>query len=309
MERAIRKTSTGPNPWQLVESTDSRYRNLTVAEKILEAVTRRLAQRDLPNETSLPPKVVSPTPTANPVTVLDTVDQSRSLPPEQYSTELDRWKSKLFQQAHKAAEHDVSTVLVFEGWDAAGKGGIIRRLTQAMDATLYRVVPIGAPTEDELAHHYLWRFWRQLPRAGHVAIFDRSWYGRVMVERVEGFATEAEWSRAYPEINDFEEQLVEHGIVLLKFWLQIDADEQLRRFKDREATPFKQFKITPDDWRNRDRWNDYELAANDMIARTSTEYARWNLIAANDKRSARVEVIKTVCRALTRATKQASDDE
>jgi len=310
MERAIRKTSTGPNPWQLVESTDSRYRNLTVAEKILEAVTRRLAQRDTSNEESPSPSVaVSTKPNADPVTVLDTVDQSRSLPREQYSAELDRWKSRLFRQAHKAAECDVSTVLVFEGWDAAGKGGIIRRLTQAMDAPLYRVVPIGAPTEDELAHHYLWRFWRQLPRAGHVAIFDRSWYGRVLVERVEGFATEAEWSRAYPEINDFEEQLVEHGIVLLKFWLQIDADEQLRRFKDREATPFKQFKITPDDWRNRDRWNDYELAANDMIARTSTEYARWNLIAANDKRSARVEVIKTVCSALTLATKRVKDDE
>ena len=174
-----------------------------------------------------------------------------------------------------------------------------------MDATLYRVVPIGVPTEDELAHHYLWRFWRQLPRAGNVTIFDRSWYGRVLVERVEGLATKAEWSRAYPEINDFEEQLVGHGIVLLKFWLQIDADEQLRRFKDREATPFKQYKITPEDWRNRDQWNDYELAANEMIARTSTEYARWNLIAANDKRWARVEVLKTVCRALIRG-KQAS---
>ena len=310
MERAIRKTSTGPNPWQLVESTDSRYRNLTVAEKILESVTRRLAQQDSSSETPPQSAVVVPPPqTADSVTVLDTVDLSKNLPPEQSSAELDRWKSKLFRQAHKAAERDVSTVLVFEGWDAAGKGGIIRRLIQAMDATLYRVVPIGAPTEDELAHHYLWRFWRQLPRAGRVAIFDRSWYGRVLVERVEGLATEAEWSRAYPEINDFEEQLVEHGIVLLKFWLQIDAEEQLRRFKDREATPFKQFKITQDDWRNRDRWNDYELAANDMIARTSTEYARWNLIPANDKRWARVEVIKTVCRAMTLATKRAKVNE
>jgi len=309
MERAIRKTSTGQNPWQLVESTDARYRNLTVAEKILESITRRLAEHNQSNGTEeTPTPVISPPATPDPVTVLDTVDLTRNLPREKYSDELDQWKSKLFQQAHRAMERGVSTVMVFEGWDAAGKGGIIRRLTQAMDATLYRVVPIGVPTEEELAHHYLWRFWRQLPRAGHVAIFDRSWYGRVLVERVEGLATEAEWSRAYPEINDFEEQLVEHGIVLLKFWLQVNADEQLRRFKDREATPFKQYKITPDDWRNRDRWNDYELAANEMIARTSTEYARWHLIAANDKRWARVEVLKTVCRALTQANKQAKED-
>jgi polyphosphate kinase 2 (PPK2 family) len=309
MERAIRKTSSGQCPWQLVESTDSRYRNLTVAEKILESLTRRLAQYSHSNETAPPAPAVTATPsTTDQLTVLDRVDLSRSLPREQYSKELDQWKSKLFRQAHKAKEHGLSTVLVFEGWDAAGKGGIIRRLTQAMDATLYRVVPIGVPTEDELAHHYLWRFWRQLPRAGNVTIFDRSWYGRLLVERVEGLATETEWSRACPEINDFEEQLVEHGIVLLKFWLQIDADEQLRRFKDREATPFKQFKITPEDWRNRDRWNDYELAANEMIARTSTEYAHWHLIAANDKRWARVEVLKTVCRALTGANKRAKAD-
>jgi len=304
MECAIRKTSSGHSPWQLVESTDSRFCNLTVAEKILESLTRRLAQHNHSNEAGPTPVVTTAPSTIDPLTVLDKVDLSRTLPREEYSKELDQWKSKLFRQASKAMERGLSTVMVFEGWDAAGKGGIIRRLTQAMDATLYRVVPIGVPTEEELAHHYLWRFWRQLPRAGHVTIFDRSWYGRVLVERVEGFASELEWSRAYPEINDFEEQLVEHGIVLLKFWLQVDADEQLRRFKDREATPFKQFKITPEDWRNRGRWNDYELAANEMISRTSTEYARWHLIAANDKRWARVEVLKTVCRALTAANKR-----
>jgi polyphosphate kinase 2 (PPK2 family) len=180
----------------------------------------------------------------------------------------------------------------------------VRRLTAAIDASLYRIIPVAAPTEEERAHQYLWRFWRHLPRAGQFTIFDRSWYGRVLVERVEGFATEEEWMRAYAEINDFEEQLREHGIVLLKFWLQIDKDEQLRRFQAREQTPFKKYKITDEDYRNRERWNDYEVAANDMIERTSTENSRWHLVAANDKRSARVNVIETVCHALEKALKK-----
>ena len=192
----------------------------------------------------------------------------------------------------------ISSVFVFEGWDAAGKGGVIRRVTAAMDAGHYRVIPIAAPTDEELAHHYLWRFWRNLPRAGHTAIFDRSWYGRVLVERLEGFASEIEWRRAYVEINDFEEQIVQQGSVVMKFWLHIDADEQLRRFKAREKVPFKKYKITADDYRNRERWNGYEIAADEMIQRTSTEFARWHLIAANDKRWARLQVLETVCEAL-----------
>jgi len=194
-------------------------------------------------------------------------------------------------------------VLVFEGWDAAGKGGVIRRITRAIDAADYRIVPVAAPTEEEKAHHYLWRFWHHLPRAGTMRIFDRSWYGRVLVERVEGLAKVNEWQRAYTEINDFEEQLVEHGILVHKFWLHIDPETQLRRFKEREKTPYKKYKITQEDYRNREKWGDYVTAVNEMVARTSTEMAPWKLVPANDKRWARVEVLRTICQGLKRAVK------
>jgi polyphosphate kinase 2 (PPK2 family) len=192
---------------------------------------------------------------------------------------------------------------VFEGWDAAGKGGVIRRLTAAMDPENYNLFPVAAPTEEEKAHPYLWRFWRRLPRAGKVAIFDRSWYGRVLVERVEGFADQSEWQRAYYEINDFEEQLYEHGILLLKFWLHIDPDEQLRRFQARETTPYKKYKMSEEDYRNRDQWLAYEHAVHDMVAQTSTACAPWHLVASQNKRWARVEVLKSIGRSLKTALK------
>ena len=183
---------------------------------------------------------------------------------------MERYQGRLNGLQRRAAAQGVSTVFVFEGWDAAGKGGAIRRVTGALDARNYQVIPIAAPTDEERAHHYLWRFWRHLSRAGRVTIFDRSWYGRVLVERVEGFATEREWSRAYSEINQFEDQLVEHGIVLVKFWLHVTQDEQLRRFKERQQIEWKRWKITDEDWRNRKQWPAYELAVNEMIERTST---------------------------------------
>ena len=192
-------------------------------------------------------------------------------------------------------------VAVFEGWDAGGKGGAIRRLTRGLDARDYRVVPIAAPTEDERAHHYLWRFWRYLPRRGRITIFDRSWYGRVLVERVEGFAAEDEWRRAYSEINDFEAQLTDFGTVLLKFWLHITPDEQLRRFEERQGIGYKQWKITDEDWRNREKWALYESAVQDMVERTSTSAAPWTLVEGNSKRYARLKVLRTVCDALEAA--------
>jgi polyphosphate kinase 2 (PPK2 family) len=175
-----------------------------------------------------------------------------------------------------------------------------------MDAQVYKVMPIAAPTDEELARHYLWRFWRQLPRAGQVLIFDRSWYGRVLVERVEHLATEIEWQRASSEINEFEKQLTDHGMIVLKFWLHIDADEQLRRFKERESTPYKKYKITAEDYRNREQWRAYEIAVSDMVTNTSTEYARWHLIPATDKRYARIEVFKILCQALKQRLKPSS---
>ena len=200
-----------------------------------------------------------------------------------------------------AFEKKRSSVVVFEGWDASGKGGNIRRLTAAMDPRTYRVISVAAPTDEEKAHHYLWRFWRHVPRAGYVTLYDRSWYGRVLVERVEGFARPDEWSRAYLEINDFEQQLVSHGTVLAKYWLHVDAKEQLRRFHEREKVAWKKHKIGPEDWRNREKWDAYEDAVEDMIARTSTTQAPWTLVAANDKRLARVQVLESFCRQLARA--------
>ena len=208
-------------------------------------------------------------------------------------------------------QQGLSTVAVFEGWDAAGKGGAIRRVAGALDAHEYQVIPIGAPTDEELSQHYLWRFWRRLSRAGRVTIFDRSWYGRVLVERVEGFASPEEVQRAYGEINDFEQQLVDHRILVTKFWLHISKDEQLRRFQDRRRQPHKRWKITEEDWRNRERWGDYEVAVNDMVERTSTHGAPWLLIEANDKNYARIEVIRALAdrmeRALTRLTSARSN--
>ncbi len=200
-----------------------------------------------------------------------------------------------------ASEKKVSAVAVFEGWDAAGKGGAIRRLTAAMDPRLYRIISVAAPTDEEKAHHYLWRFWRHLPRAGRVTVYDRSWYGRVLVERVEGFAAEAEWRRAYLEINEFEEQLAEAGVVIAKFWLHVSPEEQLRRFEDRKATPYKRHKITDEDWRNRGKWDAYHEAVNEMVVRTSTRRAPWTLVAGNDKKVARIQVLETFVRRLEKA--------
>jgi AMP-polyphosphate phosphotransferase len=190
---------------------------------------------------------------------------------------------------------------LFEGWDAAGKGGAIRRVTSALDPRCYRVVPIAAPTDEERAHHYRWRFWRHLSRAGRVTIFDRSWYGRVLVERVDNLATEAQWSRAYAEIENFEEELTGHGTILVKYWLHITKDEQERRFKERARSPYKSWKLTDEDWRNREKWDAYELAVNDMVARTSTRLAPWHLVPANDKHGARVQVLRISGDAIERA--------
>ncbi len=296
-ERVVRTTDTGDTPWQLVESTHARYRDATVAQAIWEALSQRLNGHAI-----TPPPRVSPAPamgnSASQATILDTVDLSRSLSRSDYRRQRTQYQGRLSRLSDQAAVRGLSSILVFEGWDAAGKGGVIRRLTAAMDPEHYNVFPVAAPTPEELAHPYLWRFWRRLPRAGYVTIFDRSWYGRVLVERVEGFASVSEWQRAYSEINDFEAQLCDSGIVLLKFWLHIDPNEQLRRFRDRETTPYKKYKITEEDYRNRDQWAAYEQAVHDMTLHTSTDYAPWHLIPSNDKRWARIEVLKTYCQRL-----------
>lgn len=296
VEEVLETTSTSESPWHPIESRCARYRNVAVAQTLLNAVHERLG-RQAPAAPPPPETPAAPDVPAAP-TILDTIDLSPRMEPERYADAFARSQKRIHKLACKANRKGVSAVLAFEGWDAAGKGGVIRRLAQGMSAQMYSIIPIAAPTEDEQAYHYLWRFWRHLPRAGRVAIFDRSWYGRVLVERVEKFAAEHEWRRAYDEINDFERQLTDHGIIVCKFWLHIDRDEQLRRFEEREGTPFKRYKITPEDWRNRDRWHEYEAAVNEMIERTSTAHSPWHIIASNDKRSARVEVLDRVASAL-----------
>jgi polyphosphate:AMP phosphotransferase len=291
IERVLRGTSTREAPWRLVEGADPRYRNLSVGEFLRDELAARLKAAAAPPE----PPAPRPQKLREKYMILGTLDLAKRLTRPKYERQLHEYQTRLNVLLRKAMERRQASVLLFEGWDAAGKGGIIRRIAAAMDARQYRVIPIAAPTEEEKKYHYLWRFWKHLPRGGRVTIFDRSWYGRVLVERVEGFARRDEWDRAYRELNDFEEQLTEHGILLLKFWLHIDKDEQHRRFREREKTPYKQYKITDEDWRNRKKWDEYEAAVNEMVERTSTEIAPWTLVEANDKYYARVKVLRKFC--------------
>ncbi len=302
------RTNTIDAPWHVIDGSDQALASLQFARITLEAIEARLAGN---GQSALlaaaasgnaagdaPSAIASASPPA-----LANIDLSVSLEKSAYDTALTAASARLKGLADDATEARVTTVLVFEGWDAAGKGGVIRRLSRPLDPRNTRVVPIAAPSEDELAHHYLRRFWHHLPRAGSTLIFDRSWYGRVLVERVEGLASAAEWGRAYQEIREFERQLVEHGYVLLKFWLHLDPAEQLRRFQAREQTPYKKYKITDEDYRNRDRWDEYVTAVDDMVHYTDSREAPWHLISSQDKRWARVRVIEAVCDALQQKLK------
>jgi AMP-polyphosphate phosphotransferase len=294
-ETTLRATSTGHAPWIVVEGSDPEYRSVTVGKALLEAMKKRL---DNP-EPAPPPSQAAPlfSPVDN-LHILDKMELEKSLPKAKSEKELVSLQGDLARLTLRPKFTDHTVVLVFEGMDAAGKGGAIRRVAGALDSRLYHIIPIAAPTDEERAQPYLWRFWRNIPRKGRFVVYDRSWYGRVLVERIEGFCSQAAWMRAYAEINDFEEQLARDGAIIRKFWLQISKEEQHSRFKGREQTRFKRFKITPEDWRNRERWEGYQVAAADMIERTSTKHAPWVLIEANDKNWARVKVVKTVRDAL-----------
>jgi len=337
-EHLIMRTSTGLAPWEIVEGFDARFRNLEVGAALLEGIRRGLKEEERrlrDGARSVAPVQegregeqgregeegregvqgreqaqlrtrsgshdASEVGSRSAATILSTLDMSKKLEKKDHQKELSRLHRKFYDLRRTARRKEVSTILLFEGWDASGKGGAIRRVVRALDARFYQVIAVAAPTEEERAHHYLWRFWRDVPRAGRVTIFDRSWYGRVLVERIEGFATEREWMRAYAEINDFESELVGHGIVLKKFWIHVTPEEQELRFKTRAEDPLKSWKLTEEDWRNRDRWEAYERAVNDMVERTSTQMAPWILIEGNDKRYARVRVLTEVCAALEKA--------
>lgn len=296
-EEMLIYTSTGSAPWTLVEGNDRRWSEIKVLSQLVATITEALDRRKivLPATPPSPPQEQLLPTEPN---FLEKVDLSLKLEPKDYKKRLRTAQIQLQQLQLKIHQARLPVLLMFEGWDAAGKGGAIKRLTDVLDPRSYKVDAFGAPTEEELRYHYLWRFSRHLPGQGTIGIFDRSWYGRVLVERVEGFATEAEWKRAYREINEFEMQLVHKGYVLVKFWLHIDRDEQLKRFEQRKDNLFKEYKLTTEDWRNRDRWHQYEVAINQAIARTSTPAAPWTIVPANDKLYARVFVIETVIEAI-----------
>lgn len=290
----LRVTNTPWAPWVVVEGTDDRYRSLTVGQILLAALKNKLASNDKP----LPPVAPVVRVDTDGRNVLSELNLHLKLADKPYKTELAQWQGRLAELMRDPRFASKSLVCAFEGADAAGKGGAIRRIGAAMDARQYQVIPVAAPTEEERAQPHLWRFWRHLPRKGHVAIFDRTWYGRVLVERVEGFCDESDWLRAYSEINDFEHEMLDSGVIVAKFWLQISQEEQLRRFQEREKIAFKRFKITQEDWRNREKWDAYQQAICDMVERTSTGNAPWSLVEANDKNYARVKILRTLCEQL-----------
>ncbi len=300
-DRLLEVTDLPMARWHVIDGTHDRSRNLAIARIILDGLRKFLARPASPRVRVSQRRAVFPDALAG----IDLAARFRD--DKAYEMALEKQLGAVARLGHRAREEGLSTVVVFEGWDAAGKGGAIRRITRALDVRDYRVVPVAAPGPQEQGRHYLARFWQQLPAAGKMAIFDRSWYGRVLVERVEGLARPDEWQRAYDEIRDFENQLLEHGTVLLKFWLHIDADEQLDRFAAREKTPYKKYRIGADDYRNRARRADYVTAANEMIARTGSRAAPWHLIPANDKRYARVAVLRTLRDALRTACKSFLD--
>jgi hypothetical protein len=294
-EHVLRETSTGHAPWTVVDGSDENYRSIAVTRHLLAVVKQRLAEKTSTRKAAS----VAPFERAlDGLDLINSLDLKQALSKKKYESELEKLEGRLNLLARDPRFKGRSLIAVFEGNDAAGKGGAVRRITGAIDARWYDIVPVAAPNEEERAHTYLWRFWRKLPRHGRIVIFDRSWYGRVLVERVEGYCTEADWMRAYAEINDFENQLHRNGTIVVKFWLAISAEEQLKRFKEREKTRFKRFKITEEDWRNRDKWDAYETAVCDMVDRTSTEIAPWTLVEANDKYFARIKVMKTLCDSL-----------
>lgn len=295
IEEMLRKTDTAYAPWTIVEAENEKYATIQILSQVERCFRDKLAQAA--NEPA--PVIDGKFDTEHyQSSLLKKADLSKTLTRDQYKIEVERLQKRLCELHGELYRKRIPVVLAFEGWDAGGKGGAIKRLIQALDPRGYTVNPTSSPNDIERAHHYLWRFWQKMPKDGHIAVFDRTWYGRVMVERIEGFCSQSEWERAYQELNDMEEQLAAHGTVIIKFWMQIDKNEQERRFTLRQNTPSKQWKITDEDWRNREKWDLYEQAVDEMMIKTSTTYAPWVIIEGNCKLHARVKVLQTVVDAL-----------
>ncbi|HON29326.1 MAG TPA: polyphosphate:AMP phosphotransferase [Mesotoga infera] len=291
-ERILQASDIPCAPWYLIPATDRRFAAIQIMETVRNSLKKALERENV---------VFSPVGKwSASSSILNSLNLSKKISKNDYGKRLEKAQNELREYQYLLYKKRRALVVVFEGVDAAGKGGSIRRLTERLDPRGYEVIPIGAPNDTERSYHYLWRFWINMPKDGHIAIFDRSWYGRVLVERVEGFASEHEWSRAFREINDMEEQLHNHGVMIAKFWLHIDQDEQLKRFKAREEDERKNWKITPEDWRNREKWELYKPAIEEMLIRTGTTYAPWTIIESNDKRYSRVKVLETLTELLKR---------
>ncbi len=331
MEEMLFKTDTDYAPWTIIESMDRRFATVKIYTTVIKAMADQIEKVRRENEKKAAEKAAKAEKMKRAaeegaaendgdvseiareadqdmkdlqVSILSGADLSLHYSREEYKEKLDKLQKKMEKLHGELYRRRIPVVLGFEGWDAGGKGGAIKRLTERMDPRGYVVNPTASPNDIEKAHHYLWRFWRAMPKDGHVAIFDRTWYGRVMVERIEGFCTTEEWKRAYKEINDMERDLYNAGAIVIKFWMHIDKDEQERRFKERQQNPEKQWKITDEDWRNREKWDQYEDAVNEMLMRTSTEYAPWVVVEGNDKYYARVKVLKTVVDAIEERLKE-----
>ena len=297
-ERYLYDTNQSSAPWYLIDAENKKWAELQVIEYLVQGIDTALKNSSLsvPLLQNVFPMKKMPK--------LKDISLDKSLTDKEYKEQLKKYQSRLHELHNELYLKKVPVIIAYEGWDAAGKGGNIKRITEALDPRGYEVHPIASPEPHEKARHYLWRFWSRLPKTGHIAIFDRTWYGRVMVERLEGFCSENDWQRAYNEINEFEKELVDWNAVIIKFWVQIDKDTQLERFTDRQNTPEKQWKITDEDWRNREKWDLYETAVNEMLKKTSTSFAPWHILESNDKKYARIKALKIVISEIEKKLKE-----
>ncbi len=286
-------------PWYFIDAENKKWSELQMTEILVASIDTALSNMESKQAAPMLQNVFP----MKPVPRLSEIPLDKTLSDEDYKKELDQLQKRLKELHNELYRKKIPVIIAYEGWDAAGKGGNIKRVAAALDPRGYEVHPIASPEPAEKARHYLWRFWNRLPKDGHIAIFDRTWYGRVMVERLEGFCTEQDWKRAYNEINEFEKELADWNAVIVKFWVQIDKDTQLARFTDRQNTPEKQWKITDEDWRNREKWDLYEEAVDEMLQKTSTKYAPWHVLESNDKKYARVKALKIIIKAIEKKLK------
>lgn len=292
-------------PWQVIDSSHRKQSDIDCLTALCSCIEAALEQKQAGIPLGAQENSAQKSFPLIKMPLLDEVALNQEMSRKEYKKQLKFYQKKLRKLHNQIYRWKIPVILAYEGWDAAGKGGNIKRITSALDPRGYKVIPVAAPKPYELARHYLWRFWQNLPKKGHIVIFDRTWYGRVMVERLEGFCTESDWKRAYTEMNEFEEQLTDWGAIVLKFWIQIDKDTQFKRFEERQNTPEKQWKITDEDWRNREKWDEYEQAVNEMLQKTSTSYAPWHIIESNCKYYARIKALRILTEALENAIDQA----